>query len=173
MNTATQSMGRTIDRGVEVKSNIGDMILATGTYLIRGGLALVLIWIGAMKFSAYEAAGIQPLVANSPLLSWAYQIFSVQAFSNMLGVVEIAIGLMILARPISATVSAAGSALAIGVFLTTLSFMVSTPPVWEASLGGFPALSVAPGQFLLKDIVLLGTAVFLLGDSIKAMNRFN
>ena len=38
------------------------------------------------------------------------------------------------------------------------TFLVSTPG-WEASLGGFPALSGAVGQFLLKDVVALGAAI--------------
>ncbi len=52
-----------------------------------------------------------------------------------------------------------GSGLATGMFLTTLSFLVTTPG-WEPSLGGFPALSAMPGQFLLKDVFLLGVALF-------------
>jgi reactive chlorine resistance protein C len=119
-----------------------------------------------MKFTAYEAAGIQPLVANSPLLSWAYQVLSVQAVSNMLGVTEIAVAVMIALRPLSARVAVLGSGLAVMMFLTTLSFLFSTPG-WEPSLGGFPALSVVPGQFVLKDAVLLGAAVWLLGETLK------
>ena len=53
-------------------------------------------------------------------------------------------------------------------FLTTLSFLFSTPG-WEPSLGGFPALSVVPGQFLLKDVVLLGAAVWSLGAALNAI----
>jgi len=122
-----------------------------------------------MKFTAYEAAGIQPLVANSPLLSWTYQVLSVQAFSNMLGMTEIAIAVMIALRPLSTTLAAIGSGLAVMMFLTTLSFLFSTPG-WEPSLGGFPALSVAPGQFVLKDVVLLGGAVWLLGDILQDLS---
>ena len=144
---------------------------ALGLFLTRYGLVTVFAWIGAMKFTAYEAQAIQPLVANSPLMSWLYQIFSVQAFSNWLGVLEVTIGVMIAARGISAAVSAAGSALAAVLFLGTLSFMLSTPPVWEASLGGFPALSVAPGQFLLKDLALLGASVWTLGEALAGMER--
>lgn len=136
-----------------------------GNYLLRYGLAFVIAWIGLMKFTAYEAAGIQPLVANSPLMSWVYSVFSVGAFSAVLGVVEIAVAVMIALRAVSPKLCAIGSALAIGMFLTTLSFIFSTPG-WEASLGGFPALSVVPGQFLLKDIVLLGAAVWSLGEAL-------
>jgi len=86
----------------------------------------------------------------------------------VLGTVEIAIAVMIALRPVSARVSAIGNALAVVMFLTTVSFLFSTPG-WEPSLGGFPALSVAPGQFVLKDLVLLGAAVWLLGESLKDM----
>jgi len=147
-------------------TTIGERIAALGEILIQYGLVLVLGWIGAMKFTAYEAAGIQPLVANSPLLSWAYQVLSVQAFSNVLGVTEIAVAIMIALRPLSARVAALGSGIAVMMFLTTLSFLLSTPG-WEPSLGGFPALSVVPGQFVLKDAVLLGVAVWLLGETLK------
>jgi uncharacterized membrane protein YkgB len=150
---------------------LSEKLQALGIFMTRYGLAVVFAWIGAMKFSAYEANGIQPLVANSPLMSWLYNIFSVQAFSNWLGVLEIAIAVMIAARQISAKVSAAGSALAAVLFLGTLSFMLSTPPVWEGSLGGFPALSVAPGQFLLKDLALLGASIWTLGEALTGIRR--
>jgi uncharacterized membrane protein YkgB len=52
-------------------------------------------------------------------------------------------------------------------FLTTLSFILTTPG-WEPSLGGFPALSGDVGEFLIKDLVLLGAALWTLTDSLKA-----
>jgi len=138
-----------------------------GQGLVRYGLVLVVGWIGAMKFTGYEAAGIQPLVANSPLMSWMYGFLSVQGFSNLLGTVEIAVAAMIALRPVSPRIAAVGSAMAVMMFLTTLSFLLSTPG-WKPSLGGFPALSVVPGQFLLKDVVLLGAAVWSLGEALSA-----
>lgn len=145
----------------------GDRVETIGAYVLRYGLVLVLGWIGAMKFTAYEAGGIQPLVTNSPLMSWMYRIFSVQAFSDLLGVTEIAIAAMIALRPVSARTAAVGSGLAVLMFLTTLSFLFSTPG-WEASLAGFPALSALPGQFLLKDVVLLGASIWSLGEALNA-----
>jgi uncharacterized membrane protein YkgB len=139
-----------------------------GQTIVRYGLALVVAWIGAMKFTAYEAAGIQPLVANSPFLGWMYGFLSVQGFSNLLGTVEIVVAVLIAARPLSARLAVAGSAMAVMMFLTTLSFLFSTPG-WEQSLGGFPALSAVPGQFLLKDLVLLGAAVWSLGEALRAV----
>src|SRR5437016_8412485 len=156
----------TTTAGYQERVTISDSVRSLGSGLTRFGLVAVFVWIGAMKFTGYEAAGIQPLVSNSPLMSWLYNIFSVQGFSNALGGLEIAIGLMIAARFFSPKIAAAGSALAAVLFLGTLSFMLSTPPVWEASLGGFPALSVAPGQFLLKDLPLLGAAIWTLAEAL-------
>lgn len=137
-----------------------------GGFLIRYGLVLVLGWIGAMKFTAYEAEGIRTLVETSPLMSWMYRVFSLQATSNVIGVVELIAAALIAIRPLSAKLSAIGSVLAVLTFLTTLTFLFSLPG-WEKSLGGFPALS-GSGGFLLKDIVLLGAALFTLGDSLAA-----
>lgn len=57
-------------------TRIDGAIKKLGEFLIRYGLVLVLGWIGAMKFTSYEAAGIQGLVASSPLMSWMYKVFS-------------------------------------------------------------------------------------------------
>jgi reactive chlorine resistance protein C len=117
-----------------------------------------------MKFTEYEAKGIQPLVAHSPLMSWMYGFLTIRAFSIALGVVEVAIAILIGLRHWSAKASAVGSGGALLMFLTTLSFLFSTPG-WEPSLGGFPSLSALPGQFLLKDVVLLGAAIWSLGEA--------
>ena len=132
---------------------MSSQVEAVGRELTRYGLVVVVGWIGLMKFTTYEAEGIRPFVANSPLMSWVYRFMSVQGFSAMLGVVEVTIALLIAARPFSPRVSALGSALAVGMFLTTLSFLVTTPGVREPRLGGFPALCRrVPGQFLIKDL---------------------
>jgi reactive chlorine resistance protein C len=142
---------------------------AIGRYAVRYGLVLVLVWIGGMKFTAYEAKGISGFVSNSPLMGWAYSVFSVRAFSSLLGVTEIAVALLIAARPLSAGASLVGSASAAGMFLTTLSFLLTTPGVWEPSARGFPALSVVPGQFLVKDFVLLGASLQMFADDWRTV----
>ena len=119
-----------------------------------------------MKFTRVEAEAIRPLVEHSPLMNGAFTALGVRPFSNLLGVAEVTIAALIGLRPIAARASALGSTLAVGMFVTTLSFLLTTPGVWEASLGGFPAISVLPGQFLLKDVVLLGAALSTLGESL-------
>ena len=165
-NTRTEQQA-TVVNGKALSSQVE----AVGRELARYGLVVVIAWIGLMKFTAYEAEGISPFVANSPLMSWVYGLMSVRAFSAALGVVEVAIAILIAARPLAPPISGIGSALAVGMFLTTLSFLVTTPGVWEPSAGGFPALSALPGQFLIKDLALLGISLWSLGESWKASVR--
>jgi reactive chlorine resistance protein C len=141
-------------------------VAIAGRLLVRYGLVVVVAWIGALKYSSYEAAAIHPLIAHSPLMSWLYHIFSVRALSATLGTAEIIAALLIALRPLWPRVSAIGSAFGILLFLGTLSFLFTTPGVSAA--GGFPVLSVLPGQFLLKDVVLLGASLWTLGDSLGA-----
>ena len=138
-----------------------------GARLIRYGLAAVLLWVGLLKFTAYEAEGIKPLVENSPIFSWVYGMTSVQGFSNILGVIEILLGILIASKNFAPKASAYGSIGAIIMFLITLSFLLSTPGIWQPEYG-FPYLSPMPGQFIAKDLLLLGTAVWTAGEALLA-----
>lgn len=148
----------------------GQKLENIGAAVIRYGLAAVLLWVGLLKFTAYEAEGIQGLVANSPLMSWAYSVMSVRTFSAVLGVIEITLGLLIALRPVAPKLSAFGSIGAIVIFLTTLTFLLTTPGVWQPGYG-FPCLSPMPGQFIAKDLVYLGAALWTAGEALRAANR--
>ena len=154
--------------GTSTASSLGAKTSAVGIYGAYAALAVIYFWFGGMKFTHYEAEGLVPLVSNSPLLGWVYGLFSVDTFSSLLGVVEVSIGLLIAGRLVSPKLSLVGGALSAGLFFTTLSFMFSTPGVIEPSLG-FPAISVAPGQFLLKDLGLLALSIFIAGHSLTAL----
>jgi reactive chlorine resistance protein C len=138
-----------------------------GLLLVRYGLVVVIAYIGALKFTAYEAKAIQPLVAHQPLMNWLYDLFSVRAFAGVLGTAEILAAILIALGPWLPRISVLGSGFAVLLFLGTLSFLFTTPGVTEPTAGGFPVLSVLPGQFLLKDLVLLGAAIWTLGDSLS------
>jgi uncharacterized membrane protein YkgB len=154
----------------KVGEDLASVITVFGSRTLRYGLAVVIGWLGAMKFTGYEANGIQSLVAHSPFLSWMYHVWTVRQFAAGLGVVEIGIAVLIALRSWSPKATAIGSAAAVLMFLATLSFLFSTPG-WEPSLGGFPALSAAVGQFLLKDVVLLGAAIFSLGEALRYVTK--
>ncbi len=127
--------------------------------IARYGLAIVFAWIGAMKFTAYEAEAIAPLVGSHPALSWLQALFSNGQIAELIGVTElIAAGLLVAGawRPVAGVFGAALAALT----LVVSSTLLLTAPVVEQSLG-FPALNLAPGQFPLKDVALLGLALWL------------
>jgi reactive chlorine resistance protein C len=144
-------------------------VASVGRYLVRYALVVVIAWIGALKYTSYEAAAIQPLIAHSTIFSWLYSIFTVRTFAAVLGSLEIVAALLIAIRPLSPRVSVIGSAMGVLLFLGTLSFLFTTPGVTAPS--GFPVLSVLPGQFLLKDLVLVSASVWTLGDSLGAASR--
>jgi reactive chlorine resistance protein C len=143
----------------------GDASARVGSRAGRYGLVIVIAWFALMKFTTYEAQGISPLVANSPSLSWVYHVMSINTFSGLLGTAELVTAVLVALKPWSPKLSVLGGALAVLFFLGTLSFMLTTPGIGEASAGGFPVLS-ATGEFLMKDIALLGLSVWALTDSL-------
>ena len=143
---------------------------AVAALVARYGLVIVIAWFGAMKFTHYEAQGISHWVANSPLLSWVYNIMSIDAFGRLNGSIELIVAALLAVKPWFPKASVVGGIFASLFFVTTLSFMITTPGVGEASAGGFPVLS-ADGEFLMKDIANLGLALWLLADAIDATRR--
>lgn len=128
--------------------------------VLRYGIVFLLVVIGATKFTPWEAAGIEPLVRNSPFLSWLPRALGLQGASNLIGALEIATGLAIAARRLSPTVSAIGSLAAAGTFLVTLSFLFTTP-------GALSPMHPA-SAFLMKDVVLLGASLATAAEAARA-----
>src|SRR5215467_8906738 len=81
------------------------ILFDASSIVLRYGLVLLILWFGLFKFTPTEAQAIQPLVANSPALSWLYWLTDVRGASRLIGLAEIAIALSLAARPISARVS--------------------------------------------------------------------
>ena len=164
--------------------------------MLRLGLVVVLWWIGGLKAANYEAEGIVPFVANSPLMSFFYhypapeyresnragglnidhhewnEMNGTYAFSYGLGFVIVGIGLLIALHPLFPQVAAVGSFLLILMALTTLSFLVTTPEAWVSggTVHGFPFLAL-PGLLVVKDSIMLGAAILTMADSAKAYLR--
>jgi uncharacterized membrane protein YkgB len=163
VNSTILRMTETLDRALA----IAEPVTRAGLYL---SLVVIYFWFGGMKFTEYEAQGLVPLVSNSPLVGWFYDLLSVRGFSAFLGVIEISIGTLVLVGLFNPATSVLGGLASAGLFVTTLSFMATTPGTFEPSLG-FPAISVVPGQFLLKDIGLLAVSLWILADSARRLRR--
>jgi uncharacterized membrane protein YkgB len=151
------SHGETRSTGIDARiAQLEDV----GIGVLRYGVVFLLVAIGAAKYFAFEAEAIRPLVENSPLMSWMLGVFGLQGTSNIIGTAEIAIGVAIASRPIAPALSAAGSAAGVLVFLTTLSFLFSTP--------GALSLKHPAGGFLVKDVVLLGACLATAAEALRA-----
>ncbi|WP_435011531.1 DUF417 family protein [Tundrisphaera lichenicola] len=166
-----------------------------GIVVTRIGLVVVLVWIGSLKAFRYEADGIVPFVANSPLMSFAYQqpageykqhmnregelkpanrewhqANGTYRFAHALGSVIVAYGVMIALHPWLPRLAALGSFLVFVMSLVTLSFLATTPECWVPPLGspehGFPLLSGA-GRLVVKDAIMMGAALVTMADSAR------
>jgi uncharacterized membrane protein YkgB len=141
------------DRRIEQLSTIGIGVL-------RYGLVFLLLLWGGFKFFDFEARAIQPLVEHSPFLAWLYPILGLHGTSALFGVFEVVAAALIAIRPWAPRISGYASMAASGMFVITLSFLFSTPGALSPS---HPA-----NGFLLKDIMLLGAALFTAGDALRA-----
>jgi uncharacterized membrane protein YkgB len=167
-----------------------------GFNLMRIAIAIVFLWIGAIKFAPYEADSITPFVANNPVMSHFYrapeqykahltkegelveaqrewqQNNGTYSFSDGLGTVEILIGLLVLSGIFSAPLGALGALLAFLTSFVTLSFLITTPEAWVPALGdanhGFPYPSGA-GRLVIKDVMLWAGGLLLMIDSARAL----
>jgi uncharacterized membrane protein YkgB len=167
-----------------------------GMQVMRAAIAIVFLWIGALKFAPYEADSITPFVANSPFLSFFYKHpnqykahlsregelkpadrawqteNNTYSFSDGLGSVEVIIGLLTLVGLFSRRYGMLGAILAFLTPFVTLSFLITTPEVWVPALGdtphGFPWLSGA-GRLVIKDVMLLAGGWLIMTDSARAL----
>lgn len=168
----------------------------TGIHITRVGIIIVLLWIGGLKAFRYEAVGIVPFVANSPMMNFFYEYDAPEykkhmnkegeykpeniawhqqnntyLFSYGLGALIIIIGLLIAMYPFAPALSALGSFLAFIMSFVTLSFLITTPEVWVPALGdsdsGFPYLSGA-GRLVIKDVIMMGAEVVTMAQAAKS-----
>lgn len=130
-----------------------------GYYISLFGAALILLWIGIFKFTPTEAEGIKHLVENHFLTFFVYDIVSIQTVSNAIGAIEIIIALLLAFSVKFASLRKYAAIGMIITFLTTLSYLFTTPGIWKI-VDGVPVTDF----FILKDIMLLGLGLMLLNE---------
>jgi reactive chlorine resistance protein C len=167
-----------------------------GINLMRIGIAVVFIWIGAIKLTPYEADSITPFVAHSPVMSFFYkhpdqykahmtkegelvpaqrawqEANNTYRFADGLGTVELFIGFTTLAGLFDKRIGLVGGALAFLTPFVTLSFLFTTPEAWVPNLGdaqhGFPYIA-GPGRLVLKDVCILAGGLLVMSDSAASI----
>ena len=137
-------------------ARIGQTLESLGANILRYSLVFFLLFFGAMKWTVDEARAVDPLITNSPFLSWAHHLFGVQGASEFIGIIELGIAVLIALRHWKPLISACGSMVAIAMFLVTLSFLFTTPNVQQSA------------PFLLKDLSLLGASFWTAGEALRS-----
>ena len=140
------------------------MLISAGRYIGLIGVILVLLLIGGLKFTQVEIEGLKPIIEPTPWLAWMYPAFGEAGTSYLLGVVELSTVALLALSPRFAWAGLAGGALAALTFFVTTTILFAAP-IWETASGGFPWIN-ALGQFLIKDIALLGIALMIFGESL-------
>lgn len=125
------------------------------------GVAIVLLWIGIFKFTATEAKAIESLVKNSFLMNWLYKVTSVQGVSDLIGSIEIIAAILLLLSFFWKKAGVPGGVLSAIIFLITLSFLFTTPGVFN-TVEGVPVTEF----FILKDLMALGISLMVIGKTV-------
>ena len=142
------------------------------TYLNFAPVAMVLLWIGSMKFFEFEANAIVGLVETSPFMSWLYDVFSVQGASNVIGGFDVffalvlGVGIYTKNKPMIITSGIA----CLSVFLMTQTFLFTVPDTFNSA-----TIVNRLGQFVIKDLWFVANlavvAYFTIFNSVSTQNR--
>jgi uncharacterized membrane protein YkgB len=130
-----------------------------GGAVLRWSLVLFFVGFGLYKFTPQAAAGVAPLMAYSPVLFWVNPLLGVRGGSDLIGVIEIAMGAAIALRQLKPLWSAYGSLATSGALLITLSFQFTTPGLDPNS---------SDARFLAEDLTLFGAALWSSTEAFAA-----
>jgi len=125
-------------------------------HLIRVSMVIIFLFFGYQKWWAYEAQRLIRYISNGPLLFWLYPVFGVRGARWFLGSCEWTFKRL-------GILGALGSC---ATFIGTVTIIPFMPDGWDASAGGFPAMT-GNVPFLMKDIVLLAASFYLLKQDVQ------
>lgn len=119
----------------------------TQLWVIIAPVLIVLLWIGGMKFTLFEAQGIETLVKTSPFMAWMYQVWDLQMTSNLIGVYDLIAVVLLVVAIYQPKLAMPAILMSGAVFVVTQTFLIS----WESALSAETLLSTG-GHFLIKDL---------------------
>ena len=138
-------------------------------HVIRASMIIMFFFFGYQKWWAYEADRLVPFISNGPLISWLYPVFGHQGASRLLGVTEWTFGGLLLAGFWDKRLGILGAAGSTVTFIATVTIIPFMPDGWDASAGGFPAMT-GDVPFLMKDVVLLAVSLYLLKQDVARVS---
>jgi uncharacterized membrane protein YkgB len=126
------------------------------------GMIVMLLWAGSYKMTAAGAEGIVPLVSNSPLIWWHFELFGPYIGSDIIGLTEITAAILIVAGYVQPKAGIIGGLIVALMFFITSTMVFTTPSAIISVPGhGMRYLSFL-GLFLFKDVISLGVSLNLI-----------
>ena len=138
-------------------------------HFARASMVIIFLFFGYQKWFQYEAQGLIPYISHGPLIFWMYSVFSVRGATWFLGVSEWLFGALLFWgfwNKKAGILGALGSCFS---FIATFTIIPFFPNGWEASAGGFPAMTEHVA-FLMKDLVLFVVSFYLLREDLKRVS---
>jgi uncharacterized membrane protein YkgB len=154
-----------VDSLARVLVRLGILTEDLDYHLIRASMVIIFFFFGYQKWWAYEAERLIPYISNGPLIFWLYPAFGMRGATWFLGVSEWTFGTLLFLGFWNKRLGILGALGSCATFIGTVTIIPFMPDGWDASAGGFPAMT-GNVPFLMKDIVLLAVSVYLLRQDV-------
>jgi uncharacterized membrane protein YkgB len=158
-----------MDRLAGVLIRLGILTEDLDYHLIRASMVIIFFFFGYQKWWAYEADRLIPYISNGPLIFWLYPAFGMRGATWFLGVSEWTFGTLLFLGFWNKRLGILGALGSCATFIGTVTIIPFMPDGWDASAGGFPAMT-GNVPFLMKDIVLLAVSVYLLRQDVMRVS---
>lgn len=144
----------TIDRLKSVDQTIADTMDRFGVPVLRIALGIVFVWFGALK-----VFGVSPA---ADLVAATVYVVPPDLFVPVLGIWEVLIGICLLYRPL----------IRLGILLLFFQLPGTFLPLVllpEATFVAFPYALTVEGQYIVKNLVIIGAAL-VVGGTVRRAN---
>lgn len=138
-------------------------------HAIRAAMVIIFLFFGYQKWWAYEAQRLIPYISNGPLIFWLYPVFGVRGASWFLGSCEWTFGTLLFLGFWNKRLGILGALGSCATFIGTVTIIPFMPDGWDASAGGFPAMT-GNVPFLMKDVALLAASFYLLKQDVMRVS---
>jgi uncharacterized membrane protein YkgB len=137
-----------------------------GYHLIRASMVIIFFFFGYQKWFEYEVERLIPYISNGPLIFWLYPALGMRGATWFLGVSEWTFGTLLFLGFWNRKLGILGALGSSATFIATVTIIPFMPDGWDAAAGGFPAMT-GNVPFLMKDVVLLATSLYLLTQDLR------
>ena len=137
-----------------------------GYHLIRASMVIIFFFFGYRKWFAYEVERLIPYISYGPLIFWLYPAFGMRGAARFLGASEWTFGMLLFLGFWNRKLGILGALGSSATFIATVTIIPFMPDGWDAAAGGFPAMT-GNVPFLIKDVVLLATSLYLLTQDLR------